>query len=248
MVTSNCNILRYNGPMSNWGLFWKSMRLPLIGAGIVLFLFAGWLLLDLPTEAEFMPVIQSYLESYGLVAVFLASLIEAALILGWYFPGGVVIFFSVAASPTPERAVLVILATTLGLFAGYTLNFFLGKYGWYKLLLRFGIRQQLKDAEQKIARFGVRAIFSSYWMPGLGSMTATAAGVLQYATLTFLWWSWWANLLWCIFWGALVYTLGQNAMQLVLNPVIIVGFIAMWGLIEFWLSYRAARSADSTVR
>lgn len=82
-------------------------------------------------------------------------------------------------------------------------------------------------------------------MPGLGSLTATAAGVLRYDTGRFLGWSLFSTAVWCAFWGAVAYTLGANAMELVLNPLVIVGFIAVWGLAEFWASYRGSRSDPS---
>lgn len=224
--------------MNTRDLFWRSARLPLFGMAVVAALFALWHALDLPAPESLLPLLTTYLERYGLITVLIASLLESLLVLGWYFPGGVVIFLAVAASPTPEHAIFTVLAVIAGFYIGYTLNFFLGKYGWYRLLLRFGIRKQLEDAEHKLERFGVRAIFSSYWMPGLGGLIATAAGTLQYQTPRFLFWSLIATTLWCAFWGAVVYALGQHAMELVLNPVIIIGFIMIWGLLEFWASYR----------
>lgn len=110
-------------------VFWRSARLPLFAVAVVLALFAGWRALNLPAPEALVPMLGAYVERYGLVTVLVASFIEAVLVAGWYFPGGVVIFLAIAASPTPARAALTVLAVIAGFYGGYTLNFFMGKYG-----------------------------------------------------------------------------------------------------------------------
>ena len=43
-------------------------------------------------------------------------------------------------------------AAGLGLFAAYVTNFFAGKYGWYRLLLAFGLREPLENAQRRLTK------------------------------------------------------------------------------------------------
>ena len=205
--------------------------------GFVVVLFGSWWLLDLPQKEELLPLISHYFVAYGLVIVFLAALLESTLVIGWYFPGGVVMFLCVAISPTPLQAATVVLTIMGGLYVGYTINFLVGKYGWYRLLLKFGIRRQLEEAQANLLKNGPRAILASYWMPGLGAIVATAAGVLQYELKKFLQWSLVSTVAWSTFIGTTVYVLGERALSSLLNPVIIVAFIVAWGLLRFANTY-----------
>ncbi len=208
--------------------FWRAAKLPVLGLGVLFVLYLVWLLLDLPPQEQMIEIIKGYLATYGYATVLLGSFLEALLLIGWYFPGSLVIFLSVILSPTAASAALAVVCVTIGLYAGYTVNFFLGKYGWHRLLIKFGIREHLEEAQQKLARYGVRAIFSSYWNPGLASFTATAAGVLQYKVRTFLISSLVAVTLWNIFWGVLVYRLGERALDTLLSWPFAIFTVVVW--------------------
>lgn len=231
--------------MKNAQVFWRSISFPLIWIVLVIFIFASWDFVGLPPQEVLLPLIEQYFETYGLPVVFAAAFLESMLVVGWYFPGGVVIFLSVAVSPTPLKAASVVAAVIAGLYVGYLLNFFVGKYGWYRLLLRFGIRRQIEEAQTKLLRHGVKAIFSSYWMPGLGSIVATAAGILQYQVADFLKWSLISTVVWSAFWGTVVYVLGERALTLLLNPVLIIAIIALWGAGRLVMEYRARGTAPA---
>ena len=71
--------------------------------------------------------IKTAFNSFGLPALFVISIIEAMLVIGGYFPGGLVIVIAVVlANSTPEATATVAVAIT-GLFVGHMCNYILGK-------------------------------------------------------------------------------------------------------------------------
>ena len=91
-----------------------------------------------------------------------------------------IIFALVLAGPDPARVALVAATAGFGLFCAYVTNFFAGKYGWYRLLLAFGLREPLDNAQKRLTRYGLSAIFTTYWQANLASCISTAAGILQF--------------------------------------------------------------------
>ncbi len=183
-----------------------------------------WRLLGLPSDESLMAIVGDFFGRYGLWVVFISSLIEGFLILGQYFPGGTVIFLGViSAGEDVGRAIEVVAVVSLAFFISYTLNYLIGKYGWYKLLIRFGMKGSLEDAKRKLQRHDLNAVIFSYWEPNLASITATAAGILNIPILRFLAVSAGGILIWNTFWGTLVFSLGADALKIIgLKYVLII--------------------------
>ena len=111
-------------------------------------LYAVWLALDLPPEATIIAIGKSYLDRYGLWMVLVCGYVEALVVIGWYFPGTLVIIVAMIASvPEPVRYAETAALAAVGLYCGQVTNFFAGKYGWYRLLLAFGLREPLESAQ-----------------------------------------------------------------------------------------------------
>ena len=211
--------------------------------GILLSLYAVWILLDLPPEETLIPIARDFFQRYGLVTVLIGAALEGLLLVGWYFPGTMVIVLGLilAGHDVPRLAQVAAMAAT-GLCAAYLINFFVGKYGWYRLLLAFGLREPLEKAQSRVARYGVGAIFATYWQANLASLTSTAAGVLRLPLVTFLLASVGATVLWITFWSTLIYFLGAAAMTLVNLRYVLIA-IALWIAGKLlWRAIGAARA------
>lgn len=193
-----------------------------------------WKLLDLPSEAETIQIVTRWLATYGLYVVLIGSLLEALLFIGFYFPGSVIIFLSVASSPNPLQAVKAVVSVSVGMLAGYSLNYVLGKYGWYRVFLKLGMRSGIENARTKMEKNDIRYVFYTYWNPGLASFTSTAAGILQLPYRRFLVLMLLAIMVWNTFWGVLVYSLGESALAL-LNFALVLKIIALWIVFELGL-------------
>ena len=175
--------------------------------------------------------------------------LEALLVIGWYFPGTLVIIFAlIVAATEPVRYAETVLVAGLGLYGGQVTNFFIGKFGWYRLLLAFGLREPLEKAKRRLSKYGLSAIFTTFWQANLASVISTAAGILQIPVGRFVVLALIAQTLWFSFWGALIYWLGPAALSL-------AGFRMILLLILIWIAARLIwrwrferRPADAAVK
>jgi membrane protein DedA with SNARE-associated domain len=210
----------------------KIVAFPLAVLAVFGLLYAIWLALDLPPEETMAQIARIYLDRYGVVIVFVSAYLEGLLLIGWYFPGNLVIVLAlIFAAPEPSRFVAVAAVGASGLLAAYVTNFFAGKYGWYRLLLAFGLREPLENAQRRLTKYGLSAIFTTYWQANLASCISTAAGILQFPPARFLAYSLAAEALWATFWASIIFFLGSAALAL-------VGFRMILFLIMLWIAGR----------
>jgi membrane protein DedA with SNARE-associated domain len=223
---------------------WPIVALPLVAVVVALTLYAVWIVLDLPPEETIIRIAKEFFERYGLLTVFVSAAIEGLLLIGWYFPGTLVVVLGlVLAQGNPAAAAEVTLLAILGLLCGYVANFIIGRYGWYRLLIACGLREPIANGQRRLHRHGLSAIFTTYWQPNLASVISTSAGILQYPFAKFLAYSFVATVLWISFWCTLLYILGTAALGFVgLRAIVIM--IAVWIAVRFWRA-RRSRTAET---
>jgi membrane protein DedA with SNARE-associated domain len=210
----------------------KIIAFPLAVLAVFGLLYAVWRALDLPPEETMAAAAKSYLDRYGVVIVLVSAYLEGLLLIGWYFPGTLVIVLAlIFAAPHPARFALVAATAGTGLLSAFVTNFFAGKYGWYRLLLAFGMREPVENAQRRLTRYGLSAIFTTYWQANLASCISTAAGILQFPPSRFLAYSLAAEAMWITFWASLIFFLGSAALTL-------VGFRMVLFLIMLWIAVR----------
>lgn len=207
--------------------FLKLISVPLGLLLMYLSLVLIWKIFDLPPEDQLLEIVKGYFATYGLWIVFFGALIEGFLLLGNYFPGGFIIFLGViTADHDIPRIVVVVSIVSIAFFISYTLNYLVGKYGWYKLFTKFGMKDSVEKAKIKLEKRDFRTVILSYWEPNLASITATAAGVLQLPLRRFLFISTIGIVIWNAFWGTFVAILGEKAITAIgLKWVFIVFFL-----------------------
>ena len=209
----------------------KLLSIPLFLLGIYLFLALIWKIFHLPTDQALYEILKGYFGAYGLWLVFFGAIIEGFLLLGQYFPGGLIIFLGViTAGNDLKRVVFVVSIVCFSFLIAYSLNYLVGKYGWYKLLVKFGLKDSLEEAKRKLIKHEFNAIFLSYWEPNLASITATAAGILFIPFKRFFFFSVISVIFWNTFWGTLVHSLGQDAIKIMGIKYVLVIF-SFWILI-----------------
>jgi membrane protein DedA with SNARE-associated domain len=210
----------------------RIIAFPLAVLAVFGLLYAVWLALDLPPEETMAQAAKDYLDRYGVVIVLISAYLEGLLLIGWYFPGTLVIILAlVFAAPDPLRTAEVAAIAGTGLFSAYVTNFFAGKYGWYRLLLAFGLREPLENAQKRLTKYGLSAIFTTYWQANLASCISTAAGILQFPVGRFVALSFLAEAMWVSFWSTLIFFLGKAALSL-------AGFRMILLLILIWIAAR----------
>lgn len=188
----------------------RKIRLPLTIIGVFIFLLLLKKAFPTFNEEQLAEDIKRYYFEYGVFTVFLAALIEGLLVVGWYLPGGLVIFLGVIlAAGNPLLALCSVIATIIGFLSAYSIDYLLGRFGWYKLFIRFGLKGSLEEIKPKVQNHFIKTVFLSYWQPNLGTIVATSAGILHTPFSSFLLYSTIATILWSSFWGTVAYFLGM---------------------------------------
>lgn len=230
----------------NWRVLLRFTAIPL-----ALILFFGlfvtiYRLLGLPTSEELIELAKAYYLQYGYLIVFLGALAEGLLAVNYYLPGSFVIVLGVTFNQGHlfAAAALVGLAM-LGFFLTYIVDYALGRYGWYRFLLFLGLGSYLKKMEQRVERHGLPIIFSTYFHPNIGALTATAAGMLQLPFRQFLVYSALATFGWNALWGTVVYFLGPAALDfLTVNVWLLIIPLVIWLVIGFIRAFSHARRKE----
>ena len=93
------------------------------------------------------------------------------------------------------------------------------------------MREPVENAQRRLTRYGLSAIFTTYWQANLASCISTAAGILQFPVSRFLVYSLAAEAMWITFWSSLIFFLGSAALSL-------VGFRMVLFLIMLWIAVR----------
>jgi len=162
---------------------------------------------NLPPSEELVETLKKWFDIYGFPVIFFSSIVEGVLLVGNYFPGAVVIFLGVALTTTISQAVVVVFVVIAGLFIAHILNYALGRYGWYHFLARLGLESSIERSREQLVKNGLVAILFSYWLPNLGALTDTAAGIIRMPFKIFFIYSLLSTILWSIFFGTLAYLL-----------------------------------------
>lgn len=209
----------------------KILSVPLVLITAYLLMYVVWKLLGLPSDSALISLLQGIFERYGLWVVFISALVEGFMLLGQYFPGGTIIFLGViSAGKDIPRVVEVVGVVSIAFIISYSLNYLVGKYGWYRLFVKLGLGKSIEDSKKKIQRRGMSVVLLSYWEPNLASITATAAGIIKVPMKNFQLYSISGVIIWNIFWGALVFSLGGSALKMMGLKFVLTVFV-VWTLI-----------------
>jgi len=238
--------------MSAFKYYLRLFTLPLSLLLIFLSLNLLWNIFSLPPADVLLEKVRGWFELYGLPVLFLSAILEGVLIVGGYFPGIFVIFVSVLLARSPLEAVIAVAVGTLGLLLAHALNYALGKHGWYRLLVKFGAQSSLEESKGKLEQRGGWAIFGSYWLPSLGALMDTAAGILQMPFRQFFRYSLQSSIFWNTLVGTTVYLLGEKALAITgsggrTDIIIQISIVLVWIFILFALDLRKKRRAQSAI-
>lgn len=199
---------------------------------LVFFFGINWLwhYFNLPNQDGVAQIIQGFFKEYGLWVVFLSSILESILLVGMYFPGTLVIFLGVSATfGNPLLGLKTVLVVIAGMLCGYTINYFLGKYGWHKMLEKMGFRDELQKIEQSVTKKGLLGgTFTLYVFPGTGSLLSTALGVLRYNFYLFLPFTLASIVFFDTIWGFLAYFFGMKIFKLLTNSFVMFAVFCVY--------------------
>jgi len=207
----------------------RILSLPLTFVVVYLILALIWKVFALPTDEKLVSIVSSLFNHYGLVIILVSAFIEGLLLLGQYFPGSFVIFLGViSAGKDVVRASEVVGVVSIAFFFAYLCNYLLGKYGWYRLFIKFGLKNSIDRTKKKLQKHVFKTFILGYWAPDFATITATAAGVLKLPLKTFLFYSTISLLFWNIVWGTIVFTFGMAALKAVMGVAYVLIILTLW--------------------
>lgn len=214
-----------------------SARIPESFGIIVLlgFYFAFFIFIrgKIPDAESLLLIIKDLYGSYGYYLVFLGALLEGTFIVGLYMPGATVVLLGAAMSRTGvvEFPIALILAI-FGFMIGYTINYFLGRYGWYLVLNHLGLKKGIDVAKTKLNDNVARTILLGYFHPSSAAFLSTAAGVIRVPIKRFLIFSVTSQLFWSLAWGSLAYIFGITLVELFIKyfGFVVIGLVGIWFL------------------
>lgn len=197
-----------------------------------------WAIFNLPPAEALAKTAELWFDAYGLPAIFASAILEGMLLVGGYFPGVFVIFLGVVLTNSPIQAIAVVTAASVGLIIAHIINYTLGRYGWYRLLVKFGLKNAVETEREKIANRGTIAIFLSYWIPSAAAITDTAAGITRMPFKKFILASLASTIVWNVVVGTLIYLFKDSALSIVGGPGssgsgVFYAIIATWIAILF---------------
>lgn len=165
-----------------------------------------------------------FLQSYGIPFVFIIALIESIILLGAYFPGTIIIFGTIASTTDNIKYFLLcMISAILGIIVGYTIDYILGIKAGNKIIKKLRLEHQLKVVKNKIKDNGLYITPIFYYLPGTGSMVSLLLGSMHIGFKKFLYIIIPSVIVWNIIWGSLIYVLGKEVLDFVLEylPILI---------------------------
>lgn len=193
----------------------KLLSLPLSVLALSISLRLIWGLFDFPPLEVLLPQLKELLGDYGLPILLVSAMLEGMLLVGAYFPGLFVICVSVLLADSVVEAAVAIFVGTVGLLVAHVANYALGKYGWYNLLVKFGLKGAIDESRENLVKRGPWAVWGSYWLPSMSALTDTAAGIIRMPFRTFFTHSVLASFFWDTVAGTIMYVVGEPMLYVV---------------------------------
>ncbi|OGG50494.1 hypothetical protein A3C18_03840 [Candidatus Kaiserbacteria bacterium RIFCSPHIGHO2_02_FULL_54_11b] len=198
--------------------------------------------LGLPGIDTLTDIAKGFFERYGLVALYVAAVIESLFMISFYFPGSLVVILAILVS---DRSVLALATIVVigwaSVMTATAVNYWLGKEGAYRLLLRLGSEETVHDMQTWLAKRGRWAIFFSAVHPNILAITNICMGIAHAGLVRTLALSFVAIAFWI---PVQVYVLGfilpdPKESTALLQWVIAAGIV--------WLGVRAVRKENAKV-
>jgi len=138
--------------------------------------------LGLPSNKEVITWLTDLFRRYGVIIVFLASFIESIFMLSMYLPGSIVMVLSIAVlGDTVTNLFLIGFLSLCGYTLANFINYYLGRLGYYRILLAIGGRDQLRSMKSRISRRINLTIGLSAFHPNFLAISVVASGIVRYS-------------------------------------------------------------------
>ena len=213
----------------------KLITLPLLIIFSLVIFIVVYRFLGLPSSTALVDLARLYLDQYGYPIAFAGAFIESIPPLNLYFPGSVVIVVAVSHSRVGSLNPFIVLSLIeIAFIIAYSINYFVGRFGFHWFLIRCGLGGAIERSQRKISNRGMLWLFLSFWHPNFGSIASVASGILSIPFLKFFCNMMIAVFIWNGLFGCIAYFGGENVMQLLDLRWLLV-FLVLWLL---WLTVK----------
>jgi len=202
-------------------------------AAVFYIAFISFMYIRFHDPKELIRTLTELYATYGYYLVFFGALIESTFLIGLYFPGSAVVLLGAASAKSGVLFLpFVILLATLAFSIGFTINYFLGKHGWYHVLAKIGLEKGITEAQKRLKTHRYKTIFLGYFNPGAAAFISTAAGLMKVPLKQFVPASILATLFWNTVWGIIAYIFGLTLVEYFIKyfGFVVMGFIAVYFL------------------
>lgn len=161
--------------------FYELLKPGLFPFSICVFLFAFSILYNafgLPSPEELTSLITKWFKEYGLELLFIAAFIEGLFVIGMYFPGSLAIALAVYTMGENILDLFLIGAISfISFLLANIANYYLGKYGYYKLLILLGNRNAVDKMHDTFIKHGSRTFLLTGFFPNFIAIASVCAGI-----------------------------------------------------------------------
>jgi membrane protein DedA with SNARE-associated domain len=173
------------------GMFQFVLAVALIVVGFL------WIPIGLPAPDETVAIATNLFEKYGMIVLLIGAFVEGIFMVNLYFPGSFLILLAILVSSRtlPELAAITAIAWVAFSLAS-ALNYFLGRYGFYKLLLFLGSPKLVEDMRAWMNKRGRWAILLSAFHPNFLAISVVSMGVAREGFFKSMFWSMVSLLFW----------------------------------------------------
>ncbi len=200
----------------------------------LILVYVGFLyLMDgvMPDSERLIEHLESLYQRYGYEIIFLGAILESLVVVNILAPGMVALAFGGVFARTGQLDLsMAILAAVAGALAGYVIDFFLGYFGFSKVIGRLAGLDTLDRIKTQVNKADLKIFSLGFFHPNLGSIIALAAGTVEMKFAKFLSLASVSTLVWFCLWGILVYTLGDIVLVILTKylPAITIIFTSVW--------------------
>lgn len=182
----------------------------------------------IPTPAEILNSFGKFYQKYGYEIITASSLTESLIGVGIFAPGGAALALGVIFARTGEtNLILVIVFAVLGAMIGYTIDYFLGYYGFSNFLSKSRLGKHIGFEKSRSSKISRKAMFLAYFYGNIGAFMSLTLGSLKYPFRKFFLVALISTIFWASFWSLLIFALGDIVITVLSRYIFIVIILAI---------------------
>ena len=213
---------------------------PLILTSILIGFYVGFLILvrrSFPTSEELLSSVSNFYGNWGYEIVFIASFIEALILINLFAPGTVAVGLGAVFARIGELDLTIgIFLAVTGSLLGYVLDYCLGFFGLSKLIENLGFKKSFENTIKILQISSMRSFSLAFIHPNIGAVASFVAGSLKMNFTKFLTLSSLSTIAWYSLWGILGFALGEVFLKVLTRYafVILIFILSVWILAIFY--------------